>query len=187
MATNKYLIDSPTGSNKACQGLQLAFSDSLPWLQLAYGEAFRNTRIVEGKQEYYPAIYTGSGEYVELVPDQIGGNYVFFYIESPENYNILAKGKQLDAFVNAVFFADLRIVRPLATHRPTAEMKDDILSVLNSQYSPDYAINQNESVQIFDRFEDVFTEYSYNEMSQIPNMSEFAVMRVRFNITANNC
>lgn len=190
MADERYKILEPVGTNKICQDLQGHFSSSLSWLDTAYGEAFRNARGEDRNVDYYPAMFKdmSTGQYLELTPDiKRDGNTVFFYVENSKVYNPLGQIASLNSLeISAIFFADLRKVRPTATHRPTAEMEQDAISAILSAQFGGWSLDTTAEIEVFHNFEDVYTAFSYREMQKaVVNMSEYAVMRISFSVTTN--
>lgn len=190
-AEQRYTIANPVGVDAICQALQSDFAAALPWLNVAYGRAFRNTKGTDTGLYYYPAVYADmtTGRYLELTPDvNQDGNTVFFYTSQPDTYNTAGNWSQLSVEVNAVFFADLRDVRPAAAHRPLEEMKQDILAQLLANNSTVYNIDQEEGISFFENFEQVYENYSYRELQKaIVNLAQYAVLRVQFTAKLNNC
>jgi len=189
-AEQRHTITNPVGVDKLCQALQSDFA-ALEWLDTAYGRAFRNARGADGNVDYYPAVFInmGTGNYMELTPDiNRDGNSVFFYAEQPTSYDALSQWSQLSTEVNAVLFADLRKVRPMASHRAVEEMKHDILQVLMDNKSPVYNIDKTQGFTFYEDFDSVYENYSYRELQKaVVNLAQYAVLRVRFTAKLNNC
>lgn len=180
MAT-QYLINGPTGIDKPIQAMQIIL-DAVDWLDMSYGKSFRLAKIMDNKIQYFPAVYTGSDMYKELVPDQYDGNSIFFIAGNQKLLNFAA----YEANISAVVFVDLRDVDE-ATHRAVETAKKEIMDKLINTPSSSYTIVRDE-IEIEDNFEDVYKEYSYKELSQLATMHPYAIFRINFTIHyRNNC
>jgi hypothetical protein len=76
-------IEHPVGLDREIQRLQLLLLAELSWLQLSYGKAYRGSRKVGSKVQYYPEVYAGEGEYRDVLPNDNVQSQAFFYPTGP--------------------------------------------------------------------------------------------------------
>lgn len=157
---------SPKLWDYAVAELQTELADNISWLTAAYGKAQRHVKM--GKlsgQVVFPAVYSGTGDYLNMLPDGHLGNYCWLdvddYQDMPyerEQYN------ELRARVGLVFWLDLRTAYAADYENRTIEhAKNDVIVALR-------AVRLTRSNLIIDRVaeraDNIYRGYTHNEIEQ---------------------
>jgi len=184
---NNYLITNPVLADKVCQGLQAKVAEKVTWLDNTFGKCFRNIRKLEnGRQAYYPAIYTQNREYLELIPDFDRLKNTLFFVVGKQTAKIQGTYASISARVGLIVYVNLATAYSTKTHRALEDAKKDVFDAILSSISKDYSIDTDSDAEIVDSFEDVFAEFSYKEIEQMATMQPYAVFRLNFNVLFNN-
>lgn len=155
--------------------IQKKLDTDLLWLDYAFGKAERLVKEVNGRKYYTPNIYIGQNEYEEITPDTGIGNYSFFILHEPQNIDQMGHGMngRIKSPFSLVFWFDLRTITE-DDNRAIEAVKMQILQVLRNTY----AKNGNISIsKIYERAENVFKEYSLDEVDNQFLMHPFAALR----------
>lgn len=81
------LNPEPINVDARIQQAQQLLADGLPWLTTAFGRAWRMPSTVDGKQVYYPAVYSGKdypgskSEYYDVRPNDALPAFCFFIVK----------------------------------------------------------------------------------------------------------
>lgn len=190
--------DNPVLLDKIIQDLQRSMVDNLPWLNAAFGRAYK---LVEHRQEggkfVYPAAYNGKGEYVSLLPNDNYGNFSWFDIYDPQIVTTVVQSLPQFEFRGAiVFWYDLRTINPDTTFIYSEEVKDQVIGLLTTP-GIIRSSGRIDITEVYERFENIYRDYAlekiYNNyeysgqdiqsMDRQFFMYPYAGLRVEFNIT----
>lgn len=190
--------DNPVLLDRVLQDLQKALTEKLPWLDRAFGRAYR---LVEhrpdGNKFVYPAVYNGNGEYVSVLPNDNFGNFSWFDIYDPQKVEQVVQGLPRYTFDGAlVFWYRLDSIYDDATALYTEEIKDEVLQLLTA---PGLMPSRGRLTvtEVYERFENLYKDYSlekiYNNYSysgeDVQGMDKqffmypYAGLRIEFTIT----
>lgn len=190
--------DEPVLLDKVLQDMQKSLMDKLPWLDYAFGRAYK---LVEhrpdGNKFIYPAMYNGNGEYVSLLPNDNFGNFSWFDIYDPQKITQVTQSLPQYSFEGAiVFWYDLTTIYEDQTAIYSEEVKDEIIRVLTEPglitSTGRFTINT-----IYERFENIYKGYSlekiYNnfvyqgegiqDIDKMFFMYPYAGIRIEFSLT----
>lgn len=197
MSITNYKKADPVLLDKVIQDMQEMLEGNLPWLDKAFGRAFK---IVEhqlaGQKFVYPAVYSGDGEYLSVLPDDKIGNFSFFEIYDPQGLSPVVQGRPKIEFNGAlVFWFDLTSIYSDSKMLYTEEVKDEILSVLTTpgavssgRFSLNSIIEKPENVYKGYTLEKIYNNFQYSgqnieSMDKQYFMFPYAALRFEFTIT----
>lgn len=157
--------DEPVLLERIIQDLQRCMLEKLPWLDFAFGRAYR---LVEhrpnGGKFVYPAAYTGGGEYTSLLPNDRLGNFCFFDIYDPQTISHKATpGLPQCTFSGALVFwyklDDIYDAEGDDALLHTEDIKESVIRVLST---PGAITTQGRInlLDIYERFENIYKGYS---------------------------
>ena len=156
---------NPVLLDKVLQGMQTTLLVKLPWLNCAFGRAYK---LVEhrpdGNKLIYPAMYNGNGEYVSLLPNDNFGNFSWFDIYDPQKITEVVQSLPQYTFSGAIiFWYDLSSIYEDETVMHTEEVKDEIMRVLTT---PGLITTTGKLVinDIYERFENIYKGYSIEKI-----------------------
>lgn len=162
--------------------IQKSLDANLIWLDYAFGKAERLVKEVNGRKCYTPNIYVGNNEYEEITPDSGIGNYSFFVLHEPQT--ISQQGRGLNGTIKSPFslvvWYDLRTIDEF-DERATEAVKEQILHVLNRTFLKSGRITIS---RIYERAENIFKEYTLDEVDNQLLMQPFAGLRIDGEATA---
>lgn len=130
-----------TMSDVLIEGIKDSLKTNLSWLNEAFGRAERLVKMIDGRNYYIPAIYTGDhyhvNEYLEVSPDAQIGNFSFFWIMDPQRFaweslSIRERGVIKEPYA-LIFWFDLRKVYNTRTSRNILSLENEILHVLREK------------------------------------------------------
>lgn len=156
---------NPVLLDKVLQDMQTALLVKLPWLNYAFGRAYK---LVENRPDdakfIYPAAYNGNGEYISLLPNDNFGNFSWFDIYDPQKITQVVQSLPQYTFSGAiVFWYDLSSIYEDETVLHTEEVKDEIIRVLTTPgvitTTGKLTINN-----IYERFENIYKGYSIEKI-----------------------
>lgn len=157
--------DNPVLLDKVIQDMQTTFLAKLPWLNYAFGKAYK---LVEhrpdGNKFIYPAAYNGNGEYISLLPNDNFGNFSWFDIYDPQNITEVVQSLPQYTFSGAVvFWYDLSSIYTDANFLYTEEIKDEVIRLLTT---PGLITTTGKLVinNIYERFENIYRGYSIEKI-----------------------
>lgn len=112
--------------------IQTALSERLAWLDHVYGKAQRMVQLVEGRPEYYPAVYTGGEEHGNVLPNDQIGNFSFFDVaksQDIETYN--RRDYNISTKAGLVFWFNYKSIYPDDWERRSLDnVRFEVLEVL---------------------------------------------------------
>lgn len=162
------LRECPYLFDKVVQNAQKALGAKLEWLDYVFGLSERITRVIDGKKYTLPNIWTGGNDYMDLMPDQMKGNFCFFYLDEPVNW----ENGRSNAVLQLVVWYDTRdINRDL---RDTERVKSQVVAALER-------VGGIEVTAIYDRPTSVYKGFTFDDSSAIALMHPFAGLRVTMN------
>lgn len=157
--------EDPILLDKILQDMQKSLMNRLKWLNCAFGRAYK---LVEhrpdGNKFIYPAMYSGNGEYVSLLPNDNFGNFSWFDIYDPQKITQVVQSLPQYTFSGAIiFWYDLNSIYDDETVLHTEEIKDEIIRVLTT---PGIITTTGKLVinDIYERFENIYKGYSIEKI-----------------------
>ena len=190
--------DAPVLLDKVLQDLQKSLMEKLPWLNHAFGRAYR---LVEhrpdGNKSVYPAVYNGNAEYVSMLPNDNLGNFSWFDIYDPQEITQITQSAPQYTFKGAlVFWYNLKSIYADGTVLHTEEIKDEVLRLLTTPGIITYT-GRIEISRVYERFENLYQGFSiekiYNQYTYQGEgiqdidkqffMYPYAGLRIEFTIT----
>jgi hypothetical protein len=176
-------IEHPVGLDREIQRLQLLLLAELSWLQLSYGKAYRGSRKVGSKVQYYPEVYAGEGEYRDVLPNDNVQSQAFFYPTGPAvnpEREPIPGTLGLRQPVDIIFWANLQRIDPTAKHRIEHELLLDVLRVLNED-------GQARFVRAFTTNEEIFRGFSLELVNAESALRQpYAGFRVQLELAVPN-
>ena len=107
---------------------------NLTWLDNAYGKIQRmKHRDAKGRETTFPGVYVGgdTNDYVSVLPDEKLGNYCYFEVSDPVDYENINRNIQVSFEFKISFWFDWRDLYPADfKSRSIEEVKAQILAVL---------------------------------------------------------
>ena len=167
--------DHPYMADKAIAEMQQQLKDKLCWLNYSFGICQKLVKEKNEREFYYPAVYVGQREYLDVFPQDDLGNFCFFQIDDRTDITWRhLRGTQLKVPISIIFWFDLSRIYPREDYRHTERIKGEILNALTS------IILSNGSVsfsRIHEKAEDVYSEYSIREVDTQFFMQPYGGMR----------
>lgn len=166
--TNPHLFDV------AIDEIQTALDNECSWLNTIFGRCERLVKEINGNKYYTANWHKQGNDYVLVAPDEGLGNFCFFTLEEPTNLDTYFAGDvtRCNVGFSLILWCDLRTIN---TNRNTESIKEEILQILNERthlHSGRLSINK-----VYERAENVFREFDYNELDNQYNMHPFAAFR----------
>jgi hypothetical protein len=144
--------------------LQTELMDNISWLTAAFGKAQR--RVKMGKlsgQVTFPAVYSGTGDYLNMLPDGHLGNYCWLDVEDYQDISGQREEQNdLTASVGLVFWLDLRTAYPSDYENRTIEhAKNDVMTALRA-----IRLTRSNLIigRVAERVENIYRGYTHNEI-----------------------
>lgn len=157
--------DNPVLLDKVLQDMQKVLMDKLPWLNQAFGRAYKLVEHrTDGNKFVYPAAYIGNAEYISLLPNDEIGNFSWFDIYDPQKITQVVQAMPQYSFSGAlIFWYDLSSIYEDSEVLYTEDVKDEIIRVLTTpgiiSTTGKLAINE-----IYERFENIYKGYSLEKV-----------------------
>ena len=164
-------ITNPVGEVKRIQALQKSFQSNVAWVEKSFGKAYRS-EIQEG--EYVPEIYIGNDEYIEVLPDDEVSGMCFFDVQ--DEIQVSNNNNTFDANINIVFFVNLKKAFPDLLYRADAEVRQDIINVIN-QHQRGWEMNT-----IITGVENVYSRYGWTEPEALIDKQPYHVFSIECNV-----
>lgn len=173
--------ENPVMIDRALAYIQDELIKKIGWLDYAFGRAQRLVTQREHKNYYYPGVYIGKNEYLNVLPGQGLGNRTFFIVDdphtiefNPRRYNVIKSP------VSLICWYDLSDIYPDSKERNTEDVKRQILRVLTNLTMPD--ATRLELVKIYEQAENIFRGYSLREIDTQYLMQPYAGLRIDGNL-----
>lgn len=182
--------ENPVLLDRVLQNIQTALLDNLMWLDHAFGKAYKLVEYQpEGGRVVYPAVYSGNGEYLSVLPNDNMGNFSWFEIYDPQKVTHVGQSLSQYTFDGAlIFWYDISKIYEDTSVMYTEEIKNEILKVLTSPGLIPLS-GRILVTDIYERPENIYRGYAY----QGENMQEggkhflmypYAGIRIEFTLTA---
>lgn len=157
--------EQPVLLDKVIQDMQAALKEKLPWLNYAFGKAYKLVEHrLDGEKYIYPAAYIGNSEYVSLVPNDNFGNFCWFDIYDPQGITQVVQSTPQFTFSGAiVFWYNLNTIYADSDFIYTEEVKDEIIRVITTPG----IIKQTGRLtidKVYERFENIYKGYSIEKI-----------------------
>lgn len=172
--TNPKLVDRVLGF------MQDRLLEGLGWLDYAFGRSQRLVTRRDQKDYYYPGVYIGGNEYINVLPGQGLGNRTFFIVDDPVELNTKHRLLTLQGTVSLVCWYDLSRIYEGTTERNTEAVKWEILRTLDGMVFPTgmwMAIGK-----MYERAENIFREYSLGEVDTQYLMQPYGGVRIELEL-----
>lgn len=152
--------------------IQEALADAFPWLDYSFGICETLTDVKNGKKFTSANAYMGRGQYMQVMPCEELGNFSFFVLRDPQE--IGSKNKTIiKSPISLIIWYDTRKVSLPSDERNTEAIKGQILGVLNS-----LRLTSFEVTRIYEKAQNVFSEYTYEYTNNQYMMSPYAGLRI---------
>lgn len=175
-------MSAVVGFDRAVASLKARLLSKLSWLNNAHGRAQRLTKIVDGKQFEYPAIYKNDGTYLSVNPDSLQGNFSFVLTDDPQEYlgapNSIGRVK---IPTSIVFWFNLAKIYPDPSDRNIEALKLEIIRLLNDGGIIDGGAFR--LLKIFEQPENIYKGFSLREVDTQYLMHPFAGFRFEGELT----
>lgn len=154
------LIPTPRGVQVPIQAMQQVLG-ALPWLQFAYGEAFKGIKEVDGSRYTTPQVYVQGREWLNLEPDDTVSAFSFF--EVPEDKaNINGSNTFWNQPISLVVYCNLEIIDQVEGLTRdwiyTEELIEETTALLNSS---NLSFIVDDTLTVERHIAKAFSEYSY--------------------------
>lgn len=167
-------FNAPKLETAMIQKLQLHFDSGLGWLQRAYAEAKVGIEAETGLT--YPQSYlnNGTGEHINIRPDNEIQSYCFFEID--KEFEVNHNEDETKYFLSVVFWANLGLLDSTKEYDFTSELIKDVTDSLKK-----FASN---ILQVETRPENIFNKYSQvtQEQKQLL-MNPYSAFKISFEIS----
>lgn len=169
-----YRKSNPHLFDVAINDIQTALNDECDWLNSIFGRCERLVKEINGQRYYTANWYKKANDYILIAPDEGLGNFCFFVLDEPtdlENY-FAGDVTRCNIGFSLIVWCDLRTI---STERDTEGVKEEILNILNGHvhlHSGRITINK-----IYERAENVFRGFDYEEIDNQFMMHPFAAFR----------
>lgn len=163
-------------TDSALAEIQQSLKKNLKWLEKSFGKAQRITKEIKGKTFIFPACFSGGKEYVGVEPCSNHGNFSFFVLRDPQEFDGEIWGK-LTVKVDLIVWLDVRRIYYLEAEERNIELvKDEILKVLTQKTrlsNGKFTVNR-----IFERAENIYGDFpAIREANNQFLMHPFAAFR----------
>lgn len=169
-----YRKPNPHLFDVAINEIQTALNNECLWLNSIFGRCERLVKEINGNKYYTANWYKGGNDYVLIEPDDYLGNLCFFVLDEPTNLEPYFAGDVTRCTVgfSLIVWCDLR---KIGNGRDTEAVKEEIIQILNEHthlHSGRLTMNK-----VYERAENVFREFDYNEIDNQFMMHPFAGFR----------
>ena len=165
---NPHLFDVPIGE------IETNLQSECGWLNSVFGRCERLVKEINGKKFYTANWYVNKNDYVLLQPDdRTLGNFCFFVLDEPTDVEQYYAGDVTRCSIgySLIVWCDLRTIND---SRDTEAVKEQILQALNGTHLHSGRLTVN---RVYERAENVFKEFDYDEIDNQFTMHPFAAFR----------
>lgn len=172
---------TPYMSDKVVVEIQQYLKTKLSWLNHSFGRAQRLVTKKDKKEYFYPGVYIGTREYLNVLPTETFGNFSFFQIDSPSDINWNPHHRnRIKVKFSIIFWYNLSKIYVGETDRNTERIKGEILRVLTDMTLVSGSVSFS---RIYEKAEDIYKEYSIKEVESQYIMQPFAGLRIEGEMT----
>ena len=172
--------ENPALIDKTIEKIQDFLAANIGWLDHAFGRAERLVTLRDKSEWYYPGVYVGDGEYLNVLPGQGLGNRTFFIVSDPAVVDTSGRLVYLTSTVGLVCWYDLSTIYPDASRRNTEAVKWKLLKSLDRMMRPSgiwITISRT-----YDLAENIFKEYSLREVDSQYLMQPYGGVRIEMSL-----
>lgn len=175
--------NNPVGIDQVITHIQDELINKIGWLDYAFGRVQRLVTVRDKKEYYYPGVYIGRDEYLNVLPGQGLGNRAFFSVDDPATIDkyMSYSYNTIKSPVSIIFWYDLSSIYRNTKERNTEEIKHQIMRVLTNMVMPDGA--RIELTKIYEQAENIYKGYSLKEIDTQYLMQPYAGLRIDSIIT----
>lgn len=172
-------IASPTGLDTVIESIRTALA-GLAWLDKSFGRAWEHKEMdAEGKVRKLPKVYTGEGEYLNVLPNDNLKAQSFIACRGPEEWEQFNRfeGSMKTRKLSVIFWGDLQRIDPTKDYIFIDILKnqvEDIIKVHPSVQSMDAYYDE--------RAEEVFEGYSLDDVANQYITFPFTGFRLDFTV-----
>lgn len=177
------IITNPVGIDAVIQNIQLSLSSGLIWLEKSFGRAWTHVeKQPDGKTIKLPKCYSGTGEYINVLPNDNLKAQSFIAVRDKEktdghiNSSSLGIHKKRD--ISLYIWGNLKKINVNKTYIFTEELKREVEKIL---IGLEYIQSLNGYYD--ERAEVVFVDYTLNDVDTQYLMHPYFAMR--FDITVS--
>lgn len=174
-------FEHPVLIDRILANIQDELLKGIGWLDYAFGRSQRLVTKRERNEWYYPGVYIGKNEYLNVLPGQNLGNRTFFIVSDPATLDTKQRYITLKSSVGLVCWYNLSTIYPNNTERNTEAVKWKILSLLNGIIFPSGM--RMDIIRMYDQAENIFREYSLKEVDTQYLMQPYAGVRFDLNLS----
>ena len=168
---------NPVMIDRVLACLQDSLVNNIGWIDYAFGRAQRLVTRIEHKDHYYPGVYIGGNEYLNVLPGQGLGNRTFFMVDDPQTIDFNQRRyNTIRSPFSLVLWYDLTTILKDTKERNTEEIKRQILRVLTDAVLP--GGSRIELARMYETAENIFKGYSLKEIDTQFLMHPFAGLRI---------
>lgn len=172
---------NPVLIDRVLAHLQDLLIEKIGWIDYAFGRVQRLVTKRDRKEYYYPGIYIGKNEYINVLPDNSLGNRTFFISDDPQQIEFTPRRYNvIKSPVSLVLWYDLSSIYKGSNERNTEEIKQQILRVLTNAVMPD--ASRIELIKMYEQAENIFKGYSIKEIDTQYLMQPYAGLRIDMNL-----
>lgn len=169
--------ENPVMIDRALAYIQDELINKLGWLNHAFGRVQRLVTKRDGRNYFYPGVYVGGNEYINVLPGQGLGNRTFFVVNDPQTINFNPRRFNLISLPCAlILWYDLTSIYPDTQERNTEEIKRQLLRTVTEMTMPN--MTRFEPARIYEQAENIFKEFSLQEIDTQYLMSPYAGIRI---------
>lgn len=170
------VIANPVLLDKEIAAIQAQMSN-LPWLELSFGRAFKQFKLVNGTKVSFPAIFQAlDKDFYNAFPNDNIKSYSFVFVDPTQvtEWNV-KRIHNIEHDISIIVFFDLKEIDNTFPYRYTEKLKEDVIFVLSDLRPQRLQINS-----ITDDIEEAFNDFSISEIK-----SEF--LKERFGAFKFDC
>lgn len=170
-------MNNPVMVDRPISYLQDELISKVGWLDHAFGRAQRLVTLRDQKEYYYPGVYIGNNEYLNVLPGQGIGNRTFFIVDDPQEVQFLPRSYSIiKCPISLVLWCDLSTIFQGTNERNTEEIKRQMMRVLSDAVMP--SGSKIEVLKLYEQANNIFKEYSLKEIDTQFLMQPYAGLRV---------
>lgn len=165
---NPKLFDAVVGE------IQTKLGNDLPWLDHVFGIAERVTRVIDETRYRTANVFVGNERYEQIEPCKELGNFCFFYLRDPQDFGRKDAQTILSPF-SVVFWYNMMDLsfEPFTRNREAVKAQ-----ILQSMWDMRILNGRIELNRVYEKPENVFSEFSYDHVDNQFLMSPYAGLRI---------